>query len=160
MKIFFGENLLKNTVLFVRSLLFDLLFYMCALIMAASVPFLLLCPNHVVWKIGKLWIRFSLFLMRILLGLTYEIRGQDFLPKTPFLVASKHQSAWETIAFFGIFPDPIFFLKKSLMNIPFLGWGLQKIEMIPVDRNQGRGFSKVIQKAKNTLLVFWLVMAR
>jgi 1-acyl-sn-glycerol-3-phosphate acyltransferase len=146
-----GGGLLKNCVLLLRSLIFDCLFYSCSLVVALLVPFLLLCPRRFVWRFGRLWIVFSLFLMRFLLGLTYEIRGKDYLPEAPFLLASKHQSAWETLAFFGIFPDPIFLLKKSLMDIPFLGWGLRKIQMIPVDRSQGRGFTKVIQQAKNIL---------
>jgi 1-acyl-sn-glycerol-3-phosphate acyltransferase len=50
------------------------------------------------------------------------------------LVASKHQSTWETFALVPLFADPAFILKRELMWLPFFGWYAWKAGMIPVDR--------------------------
>jgi 1-acyl-sn-glycerol-3-phosphate acyltransferase len=50
------------------------------------------------------------------------------------LIASKHQSLWETFALVPLFADPTFILKRELMWLPFFGWYAWKAQMIPVDR--------------------------
>jgi 1-acyl-sn-glycerol-3-phosphate acyltransferase len=59
------------------------------------------------------------------------------LPEPPFLVASKHQSAWETFALIPLFRDPAFLMKRELFWIPIHGWFSHKFGMIPVDRDKG-----------------------
>ena len=55
----------------------------------------------------------------------------------PLIVASKHQSAWETFALLPLFDNPPFILKRELQWIPFFGWLLVKGRMVPVDRGAG-----------------------
>jgi 1-acyl-sn-glycerol-3-phosphate acyltransferase len=69
--------------------------------------------------------------------LDFEVRGQDKLPEGPCLVASKHQSAWETFALIPLFRDPVLLMKRELFWIPFHGWFSYKFGMIPVDRDKG-----------------------
>jgi len=80
---------------------------------------------------------FELFLLRHIVGLKLEVRGHDKLPRTACLVASKHQSAWETFALIPLFRDPALLMKRELFWIPFHGWFSKKFEMIPVDRDKG-----------------------
>jgi len=71
-----------------------------------------------------------------------EYRGLEKIPKGPLVVASKHQSMWETFALLPYFEEPTFILKRELMWIPFFGWCLLKTQMIAVDRGArapGRG---------------------
>jgi 1-acyl-sn-glycerol-3-phosphate acyltransferase len=81
--------------------------------------------------------RFELWLLKTIVGTGLEVRGQEKLPEGPCLVASKHQSAWETFALIPLFRDPALLMKRELFWIPFHGWFSKKFEMIPVDREKG-----------------------
>jgi len=120
-----------------RSLLFNLLFYVTtALYVVLGTP-LLFAPRS--WAMAALanHAHFELFLLRHIVGLKLEVRGHDKLPRTACLVASKHQSAWETFALIPLFRDPALLMKRELFWIPFHGWFSKKFEMIPVDRDKG-----------------------
>ena len=98
---------------------------------------LLFAPRS--WSMAalKLHARFELFLLRAIVGTKIEVRGRENIPEGPCLVASKHQSAWETFALIPIFRDPALLMKRELFWIPFHGWFSHKFEMIPVDRDKG-----------------------
>jgi 1-acyl-sn-glycerol-3-phosphate acyltransferase len=76
-------------------------------------------------------------MLRVIVGLDYEIRGREKVPPGAILDASKHQSAWETFALLHLFPDPVFILKRELQWIPIFGWFTIKGRMVPVDRRKG-----------------------
>ena len=64
------------------------------------------------------------------------------------LVASKHQSVWETFALLLFFDQPLYILKRELTRIPFFGWYLIKAGMIAVDRRAGgRALLKMVRQA-------------
>ena len=69
-------------------------------------------------------------------GIKVEYRGMEKIPPGALLVASKHQSLWETFALLWLFSDPAFILKRELQWIPFFGWFAWKARMIPVDRGR------------------------
>jgi 1-acyl-sn-glycerol-3-phosphate acyltransferase len=75
--------------------------------------------------------------LRLLCGVSYEVRGQEHLPAGGALVASKHQSMFETLAFWRILDDPAIILKKELAYLPFFGWYAMKLKNISVDRSAG-----------------------
>ena len=79
----------------------------------------------------------SLWLLRTVVGLRMEVRGREKLPKPPYLVASKHQSAWDTFALIPIFTDPALVMKWELTLIPFYGWFSRKFEHVFVRRDRG-----------------------
>jgi len=120
-----------------RSLLFNLLFYVTTALYVVLGSPLLFAPRS--WAMAALanHAHFELFLLRHIVGLKLEVRGQDKLPRTACLVASKHQSAWETFALIPLFRDPALLMKRELFWIPFHGWFSKKFEMIPVDRDKG-----------------------
>ena len=66
-----------------------------------------------------------------------EYRGLEKIPKGPLIVASKHQSMWETFALLQFFDQPLFILKRELTWIPLFGWYLIKSNMIGIDRRAG-----------------------
>ncbi|MBS0185141.1 MAG: 1-acyl-sn-glycerol-3-phosphate acyltransferase [Proteobacteria bacterium] len=74
------------------------------------------------------------FLLKHITHLTFEIRGE--VPQTPCLIASKHQSTFETFVFHKILKNPVYFLKKELLYIPIFGWYLKKEGMIPLSRHR------------------------
>ena len=75
--------------------------------------------------------------MRVICNTRVEYRGLEKIPKGPLIVASKHQSMWETFALLQFFEQPLFILKRELKWIPFFGWYLLKADMIDVERSAG-----------------------
>jgi 1-acyl-sn-glycerol-3-phosphate acyltransferase len=94
-------------------------------------------PARVFMSVARRWARQSIWLMRVVCGTRVEYRGLEKIPKGPLLVASKHQSMWETFALLQFFDQPLFIYKRELGWIPFFGWYLVKANMIGVDRDGG-----------------------
>ena len=120
-----------------RSLLFNLLFYVTTTLFVVLGSPLLFAPRR--WAMAALAVhsRFELWLLKLIVGTKLEVRGAEKLPQGPCLIASKHQSAWETFALIPLFRDPALLMKRELFWIPFHGWFSRKFEMIPVDRDKG-----------------------
>jgi 1-acyl-sn-glycerol-3-phosphate acyltransferase len=100
-----------------------------ALVMLSG-PFSRMARYHVIAG----WPRIATWLTRRLLAIEYEVRGRENIPSEPCIIASKHQSAWETIAYTSIFPPHVYVIKRELLWIPFLGWGLGLMSPIAIDR--------------------------
>jgi 1-acyl-sn-glycerol-3-phosphate acyltransferase len=123
-------------VIFVRSLIFNALFYLNTLFwLTVGLPTFFM-PYRATIRIAQAWGRANLVLLRIA-GIGYEVRGREKIPPGALIVASKHQSAWETFALLTLFDDPLFILKRELLLIPVFGWLLIKGRMVPVDRGAG-----------------------
>jgi 1-acyl-sn-glycerol-3-phosphate acyltransferase len=124
-------------MLAVRSLIFNVLYYLNLIVwMLVALPSLLM-PRAVFRWIARHWAASSLWLLRVVCGTKVEWRGLDKLPSGGFLVAAKHQSMWETFALLTIFDDPAFVLKRELQWLPFFGWYAWKHGSIPVNRGGG-----------------------
>ncbi len=120
-----------------RSLLFNAVFLAWSVAMHLITLPLLFGPPGAVYLMGWIWVRGSLFLLRAICGLGYRLEGLENLPDHPVVIAAKHQSIWETLAFCHIFRRPIFVLKQELLRIPFYGWYLKRMGMIAIDRDGG-----------------------
>ena len=119
-------------MLFLRSAAFNLVFYaMSVVIVIAATPCLVL-PRRFTLYAMEAWSHLTLWLLRVIAGTHYEVRGE--LPRGGVLVASKHQSMWDTIVMTAILKDPAMVLKRELLWIPFYGWYAQKARMIAIDR--------------------------
>jgi 1-acyl-sn-glycerol-3-phosphate acyltransferase len=121
----------------IRSAVFNFVFYLnLTLFLVLGSP-LLLAPR--IWAIRALqwWARSSLWWLRILCGITMEVRGRENIPGGAVLVAGKHQSLWETFAILPLLDDPCMVLKRELTFIPFFGWFSMKFRMIAVERSAG-----------------------
>lgn len=84
------------------------------------------------------WARSMIWWLRITCNIRHEVTGLENLPKSPSIILSKHQSAWETLAFQAIFPTQVYVLKRELLWIPIFGWGLAMSSPIAIDRSAGR----------------------
>lgn len=103
-------------------------------------------PRLARWRIIAGWPQFACWLSRHLLGIDYEVHGREHIPAAPCVVLSKHQSAWETIAYTTIFPPHVYVLKRELLWLPFLGWGLALMSPIAIDRaNRKAAMQRMIQ---------------
>lgn len=122
-------------MIFLRSLIFNILFYgwtaICCILLLPT----LLFPRGVVLTGTRIYLFFVAIFEKYIMGLTCEIRGKEFLPKNgTYIVAAKHQSAYETLKLHALFGDPTIILKQELMKIPLFGIFLKKIDVIPIDR--------------------------
>jgi 1-acyl-sn-glycerol-3-phosphate acyltransferase len=106
------------------------------------------------------WSRLVIFLTRVILGIRCEIQGRENLPARPSVILSKHQSAWETLAFQQIFPPQVHVLKRELLWIPFFGWGLALMSPIAIDRSRGVAALRSIARRGRERLEqgFWVVV--
>ena len=89
-----------------RSVLFNVAFYLNFLVQAVIFSPVLLLPERMFWPIGRFWVASTLWLHRTITGIDDEIRGIENIPRGGFIVASKHQSAWETLRLIELFPAP------------------------------------------------------
>ena len=112
------------------------------------------------YRITSGWAHIMLYLTRVICGVHYRVLGIENIPKTPSIVLSKHQSAWETLAFQQIFPAQVWVLKKELLHIPFFGWGLAMTSPIAINRSSGRAALKqIVQQGKDRLKQgLWIVI--
>ena len=83
------------------------------------------------------WSKLMMLTFKKLDGLDWVVIAEDKIPKGAFIVASKHQSVWDTIFFTAYFNDAAMVLKKILIYIPAYGWHALKAKMIWVDRKGG-----------------------
>lgn len=144
----------------IRSILFLLLQIILTIPFGLAVLILLPLPRLPRYRFITLWGRMVIFLARWVLGIRHRVIGLEHLPDVPAVVLSKHQSAWETIAFQQIFPPISFVLKKSLLHIPFFGWGLAAFSPIAIDRGAGREALKQIEAQGKERLGqgFWVLV--
>jgi 1-acyl-sn-glycerol-3-phosphate acyltransferase len=124
----------RSPALFVRSLLFNVLFYVNIIVrMIVALPTIVL-PRSFMLGVLRRYARSSLWLLRVVCGVTVEWRGREKIPDGACLVACKHQSFWETFALLELLRDPTYVLKRELMWLPLFGWLARKARMIPIDR--------------------------
>ena len=145
--------LMARASLFARSLLFAVLIVIATVIWAIGCfAFLLLPYRQRYWMIIR-WNVFICYAAKYLCGIHWHVKGFDNLPDAPVILLSKHQSAWETIFYCWLMPRPLIFVfKKSLLFIPFFGWGLAMLRMIAIDRSRGReAMTQVIETGKQRL---------
>ena len=134
----------------IRAIIFNICFYaFCAFMMIFCIVHVYLLPR----KYGKptvdLWARGCMWLEKIICGVNVEIRGLENIPEGGLLVASKHQSSWDTFGLIPEFPDPAYVYKRELGWIPVFGWYVLKWKMIPIDRSKrSKAIPEMIERAR------------
>lgn len=126
---------MKKIEILIRSTLFNIFFF-------TMTPLMALCALPTIWMpreramfIVHSWVKMVYALERLFLNLDYEVRGWEHVPQgTSFLVAAKHQSAYETMKLHILFGDPAIVLKRELLSIPLWGLFLAKIDPVAIDR--------------------------
>jgi 1-acyl-sn-glycerol-3-phosphate acyltransferase len=139
-------------MLFLRSLLFQILFFTAlAVLSLVSLPLTYLPKPYRYWT-PRAFAHVMIFLQRFVAGMGVHIRGQENMIRGPAIVAAKHQSAWETFALWLIVPDPVFVLKAELLAVPVFGQCLKRLGMIAIEREQGaEAADKLVRDAQRAL---------
>lgn len=123
------------------------------------IPYAFLCivwaPAPLSWryKLTMGWPRLAIWGAKVFCGVRWQFKGWENLPQGPAIILSKHQSAWETLFLVSHLPKQVCFVyKKELHKVPFFGWGLALLDMIPIDRAKGKeAFEQMVQVGQQRL---------
>jgi 1-acyl-sn-glycerol-3-phosphate acyltransferase len=122
----------------IRTTLFYFFFYSWTIIFFVVFSPVKFFTRNFVVKLSNIWSFSVNFLCEKVLGVKVNIYGKNNIPQDrSILVASNHQSAWETFFFTFLFNDPIFILKEELRFIPIMSWYFKKLGFIFIDRKKG-----------------------
>jgi 1-acyl-sn-glycerol-3-phosphate acyltransferase len=124
--------------LVLRSALFNLAFYVNMIVLMLIAFPTMMMGRHAVFGLARLWARSSLWLLEKICGTRLEFRGEEHIVAHGAIIASKHQSIFETFALTLKIPDFSYVLKRELTWIPFFGWYLIAAEQIAINRSSGK----------------------
>ena len=143
-----------------KSLLFTAYMMMSACLFGTLMALGFWLPYGAQFAIARTWARMVLWMLEHLCGLNYVVEGRERIPPGNHIVMSNHTSAWETIAQFLIFPPQVWVLKRELLWIPFVGWGLKRLRPIAINRGEGRrAVNQVIEQGKERLADgLWIII--
>jgi 1-acyl-sn-glycerol-3-phosphate acyltransferase len=135
-----------------RSLLFNAYMILSACMFGAFMSLCFWAPHRVQFALARRWARCLLWVLARLCGLRFVVEGRDRIPPGTHIVMSNHSSAWETIAMFVIFPPHVWVLKRELLWLPFIGWGLKLLRPIAINRGEGhRAVKEVVDQGRKRL---------
>jgi 1-acyl-sn-glycerol-3-phosphate acyltransferase len=121
----------------IRSVLFLIGAVLITAPFGCLVPLGRLFGSEPPFTLARLYTKVMLAWSELSLGIHHEVRGWEHVPKFPVVIMAKHQSAWETIFIESAFPSQCWIVKKELLWLPFVGWGLWAIRAIAIDRTSG-----------------------
>jgi 1-acyl-sn-glycerol-3-phosphate acyltransferase len=140
-------------MLVLRSVLFNLGFFGFTLLGVLLLSPALLLPRDAVLALVRWWARRVLAMLRAIAGVEVRVTGTEHLPAAgPALIASKHQSAFDTIIWLALLERPAYVLKAELLAIPFYGWFARRAGMIGVDRGAGQAAMRSLLRGADAAL--------
>jgi 1-acyl-sn-glycerol-3-phosphate acyltransferase len=137
-------------MIFLRSLVFNIVFYINLIVlMLVGVPRLFF-GRFAAMAHARLWGRSSIYWLTLICGTKVEFRGLDKIPQGACIIASKHQSIFETFALLTHSPDFTYAVKRELRFIPLFGWYLTGTEQISIHRGKGAAAMAQLLRAART----------
>jgi 1-acyl-sn-glycerol-3-phosphate acyltransferase len=102
--------------------------------------------------LARFWANALLTMLKWTCRLDYVIEGRENVPAGNHVALWKHSSSWETIAMGVVFPRQVWVLKRELLWIPFVGWGIRQLHAIAIDRKSGSSaVNQVVEQGKQRL---------
>jgi len=135
-------------MIFLRSLAFNLFHF--------GSTFVVLIPGLVIHfffparalGLAIFWARLQIAAVRVICGIRLRVTGLEHLPGTgPALIASRHESAFDTLIWLTLVPRVSYVVKTELTRIPVFGGLLRTSGMIPVDRSGGATTMRELMRA-------------
>lgn len=153
-------------MIWLRSAIYQLWFYSVSVVLVLACAPLMILPRATAYRsvfaIARLWARAILRGLGPICGIHVVVTGWENLPKDgPALIASNHQSAFDTIVWMKLLDQVAYVLKKDLQYIPLYGQICVATEMIIVDRAAGAnairallaGAARVVAQGR-TIVIF------
>jgi 1-acyl-sn-glycerol-3-phosphate acyltransferase len=145
---------------FILSLIFTIYMMISACVFGLVMTLCFWLPYRAQFHVARAWARLLFWLLYKLCGLTFVVEGRERIPSGNHIVMSNHTSAWETVAQFLIFPPQVWVLKRELLWIPFIGWGLKLLRPISINRGAGhRAVTQVVDQGRARLADgLWIII--
>lgn len=139
-------------MILLRSLLFNIVFLGGSAL--AAIVALLLLPAPRPWLVAYVrgWAKGVILALRLICGIRLRVTGLDHLPPGGFILAAKHQSAFDTVVWLTLLDRPVYVLKRELVAIPVWGWLARRCGHVAVDRKAGSAALKsMVREARAAL---------
>lgn len=144
---------------FLRSVVYEVLRFVLTVVFAIISLLTFPFQPRTRYRIITMWSRLAVMLVGVICGVRYRVIGRENLPGSPCIVLSKHQSAWETLAYQVILPPQVWVLKRELLRVPFFGWGLAMMSPIAIDRGSAaRALKQTLEQGKARLADGWWIV--
>lgn len=112
------------------------------------------------------WLRMAMWGARVICGVQARVQGMEHLPtkaqkRQAVVLASKHQSTWETFFYPTLMPHPLAYVfKRELLYVPFFGWAMGRLDMIHIDRSRrNEAWNKVAEQGRRLAAEgVWVIM--
>lgn len=125
---------MQSTSVVVRSILFHVAAVALVAVFSPLAPLLFVRDGrHASWLVLT-YLRVLKRLLRVICGIDHRIEGLENLPPAPYLLASRHESAWEVMFFPLFFDNPAAFAKQEIFSYPLGGLIARRTGQIKVDR--------------------------
>lgn len=151
---FAAMQLLASLVFTLFLFVWTFLYAMVFVCMALCVPF----PRRA--GLARVWAVVLLAALKWTCRLDYTVAGLENIPADNHIALWKHASTWETLAIGVVFPRQVWVLKRELLWIPFVGWGIRLLHAIAIDRGAGHtAVNQVLEQGRQRLEEGdWIVM--
>lgn len=125
-------------MIWLRSAAFNLYFFGVTFVLAVGGIFVRLLASASVLAYAQFWARAVVAGLRPIAGVYLVLGGEEHMPKSgPALIASQHQSAFDTLIWLVLLPRPAYVMKQELQRIPLFGPLTRVGGMIAIDRSAG-----------------------
>lgn len=144
---------MKKFITLIRSLIFHTLFVFWTIFFGSLVIVSVVFGNKVQWYFVDRYTDAVMLSAKYVVGLSYSIEGAENIPRDEtFITWAKHQSIYECYILQQYLPRHTWVFKKSLLHVPFFGWGLRAISPVPIDRKGGRSaVEQIVEKGTERL---------
>ncbi|HVY07290.1 MAG TPA: lysophospholipid acyltransferase family protein [Burkholderiales bacterium] len=150
---------MKTALALLRSVVYEMLRAVVTIIFAVISLLTFPLSPRARYRIITAWSHVVIGLAWIICGVRYRVIGREHFPGVPCIVLSKHQSAWETLAFQVILPPQVWVLKRELLRVPFFGWGLAMMSPIAIDRGSAsRALKQMAEQGRKRLDDGWWIV--
>jgi 1-acyl-sn-glycerol-3-phosphate acyltransferase len=145
---------------YLRSALFTLFLFIFTPLCGLVIAIMVVLPYRYRYAIVNFYAKSVLWILRVTCGLSYSVEGWEKVPPGNYITMWKHSSAWETIAMMALLPQAAWVLKRELMWLPLLGWGLAALRPIAIDRSGGQSaINQVLEQGRDRLARgLWVVI--
>jgi 1-acyl-sn-glycerol-3-phosphate acyltransferase len=130
-----------------RSATFNLMFFIATFVATVAATLMRPVGPDRVFRTARLWARTVVVLLRAICGVRLSVVGLELLPPGPALIASRHQSAFDTLVWLTLLPRCCYVLKSELLRIPLWGGLTRATGMIAIDRAAGAGAIRSLVRA-------------
>jgi 1-acyl-sn-glycerol-3-phosphate acyltransferase len=124
-------------MILVRSVAFNIVFFGATFVLTMIATVMRVTAPSRTLTMPMVWARFMVAALRLICGIRLEVTGLEHIPPGAALIASRHQSAFDTFVWLMLVPRCCYVLKKELLQIPLFGVLIRRAGLIAVDRGGG-----------------------